>query len=86
VFIIERRLFAAAGWMFAAAGLSLLGLMHSWRFAGADTVSSLPLLDRMTDSARPGTLFPAAAFAVGYAILALILCAAKWFTEKSLQD
>jgi AGZA family xanthine/uracil permease-like MFS transporter len=86
VFIIERRLHVAAGWMLAAAVLSLAGLMHSWRFAGADTISSLPLLDRMTHSARPGPLFPAAAFAVGYATLALILYAATWFTEPADQE
>jgi AGZA family xanthine/uracil permease-like MFS transporter len=81
VFIIERRLLVAAGWMTAAAALSLLGLMHSWRFLGSDTVGSLPLLDQLTGSVRPGTLFPAAAFALGYLILAAILCAAKWFTK-----
>ena len=77
VFIIERRLFVAAGWMFAAAALSLLGLVHSWRFAGSDTINSLPLLYRLTDSARPGPIFPAGAFALGYAILALVLVCAK---------
>ena len=85
VFIIERRLFVAAGWMLAAAGLSLLGLMHSWRFAGADTIGFLPLLDRVTGSATPGGLFPAAAFALGYFALALILCTARWFTEPDLK-
>lgn len=63
--------------MLAAACLSLLGLMHAWRFAGADTIGSLPLPDRLTDSARPGTLFPAAAFALGYTILSVLLIAAK---------
>jgi adenine/guanine/hypoxanthine permease len=86
VFIIERRLFVAAGWMFAAAALSLLGLMHSWRFAGNDTISSLPLLDRLTESAGPGPIFPAGAFALGYAILALVLVCAKWFVEPALRE
>ncbi|HEY5227259.1 MAG TPA: hypothetical protein VIJ19_01905, partial [Opitutaceae bacterium] len=45
VMIIERRLFAAAGWLASGAVLSLLGLMHSWQFAGTDTIGSLPLLD-----------------------------------------
>jgi len=80
VFIIERRLLAAAAWMLAASVLSLLGLMHAWKFAGADTIGSLPLLDRLLHIAEPGPLFPAAMFAVGYASLAFLLCAAKWFT------
>jgi len=86
VFIIERRLVVAAGWMAAAAALSLLGLMHSWRFAGADTISSLPLLDRLTGAPAVGDLFPAAAFAAGYAALALVLCTARWFTEPALKE
>jgi AGZA family xanthine/uracil permease-like MFS transporter len=80
VLIIERRLLAAAGWLVAAAALSLLGLMHSWRFAGTDTIGSLPLLDRLTHSVHSGPLFPAAAFALGYGLLAVLLVAARWFT------
>jgi AGZA family xanthine/uracil permease-like MFS transporter len=83
VFIIDRRLYAAAGWLLAAAVLSLLGLMHAWRFAGADTIGSLPLLDRLVHTGEAGPMFPAAMFAVAYASLALLLCAAKWFTVPS---
>jgi AGZA family xanthine/uracil permease-like MFS transporter len=80
VMIIERRLFAAAAWMLAASALSLVGLMHSWRFAGADTVSSIPLLARMTGADHLGTLFPAASYACAYALLAVILVLARFFT------
>jgi AGZA family xanthine/uracil permease-like MFS transporter len=83
VMIIERRLMAAAGWMLVASGLSLLGLMHSWRFDGADTVSSIPLLSHLTGSAQIGPLFPAAAFACAYALTAVILVAAKFFTTPA---
>ncbi len=82
VLIIERRLLAAAGWSLAAAALSLLGLMHSWRFTPSDTVSALPLLDRLTGTGRPGeALFPAAIYAAGYAGIAVVLLLARWFTE-----
>jgi len=82
VLIIERRLLAAAGWALAAAALSLLGLMHSWRFTTSDTVSAIPLLDRLTHvSHGDGSLFPAATYAVGYAGIALVLVLARWFTE-----
>jgi AGZA family xanthine/uracil permease-like MFS transporter len=80
VLVIERRLASAAAWLLAAAGLSLLGLMHAWRFAGADTVASLPLLDRLTGSARAGPVFPAAAYAAAYAGAAVCLLLARWFT------
>ncbi len=82
VLIIERRFLAAAGWAVAAAGLCLLGLMHSWRFTPDDTVSAIPLLDRLTGAVQGGgALFPAAAYAAGYAAIAVVLLLARWFTE-----
>jgi AGZA family xanthine/uracil permease-like MFS transporter len=86
VFIIERRLVVAAVWMMVASVLSLLGLMHAWRFAGGDTIGSLPLLDQLTNSVVAGPLFPAAGFAIGYAILGLLLLTAKWFTEPEIRE
>ena len=81
VLIIERRLLAAAGWALAAAALSLLGLLHAWRFTPSDTVSALPLLDRLTGTARAGEpLFPAVLYAAGYAGIAVVLFLARWFT------
>jgi AGZA family xanthine/uracil permease-like MFS transporter len=82
VLIIERRLLAAAGWALAAAALSLLGLLHAWRFTSSDTVTALPLLDYLTGTGRPGeALFPAAGYAIGYAGIAAVLLLARWFTE-----
>jgi AGZA family xanthine/uracil permease-like MFS transporter len=88
VLVIERRLLAAAGWSLAAAALSLLGLMHSWRFTPGDTVSALPLLDRLlTGTAHAGeALFPAAGYAAGYAGIAAVLLLAHWFTEPDGVD
>jgi AGZA family xanthine/uracil permease-like MFS transporter len=80
VMIVERRLMAAAGWLVAAAGLSLLGLMHAWRAVGADTVGSLPLLERLTGSGVLGPLYPAKSYAEAYLILAVVLVLARWFT------
>jgi AGZA family xanthine/uracil permease-like MFS transporter len=82
VHIIDRRLYAAAGWLLAGSVLSLVGLMHAWRFEGADTVGSLPLLERLTHVFKGGSNFPAASYAAAYAILAAILVVAKWFTEE----
>jgi adenine/guanine/hypoxanthine permease len=84
VFIIEKQLVKAACWSFAAAGLSLVGLLHAWRFTASDTVSALPLLERITGAGAPGgELFPAAAAAVGYAGMGVVLLLARWFTEPS---
>jgi AGZA family xanthine/uracil permease-like MFS transporter len=86
VFVIERRLLTAAAWALSAGLLSALGLMHSWQFAGTDTVSTLPLLERLAGITGQATLFPAAAYAWGYLGLAAILVAAKWFTVPSGPD
>jgi len=83
VMIVERRLFAAAGWLVAAAVLSMLGLMHAWRAVGADTVGSLPLLERLTGSGVVGSLYPAEPYALAYLILAVVLILARWFTGPS---
>jgi hypothetical protein len=80
VHIIDRRLYAAAAWLAGGALMSLLGLVHAWRFEGADTVGSLPLLERLTHVFKGGSNFPAASYAAAYAILAAILVVAKWFT------
>jgi adenine/guanine/hypoxanthine permease len=86
VMIIERRLLTAAGWLLAASALSLLGLMHSWRFAGADTISSLPLLTAFTGGANGESRFPAAAYAIAYAVTALLLVLAKFFTIPASEN
>jgi len=84
VFIIEKQLVKAALWSFGAAGLSLIGLLHSWRFLSSDTVSALPLLERLAHTAAPGgELFPAAAHAAGYAGMGVVLLLARWFTEPA---
>jgi adenine/guanine/hypoxanthine permease len=82
VHIIDRRLYAAAGWLMGGSLMSLAGLMHAWRFEGADTVGSLPLLERLTHVFKGGANFPALSFAAAYAILAALLVVAKVFTVE----
>ena len=61
-----------------------LGLLHAWRFSPSDTVSALQILERLAHTAAPGgTLFPAAAYAVGYAGMGAVLLVARWFTVPS---
>jgi hypothetical protein len=62
----------------------LVGLLHAWRFSSSDTVSALPLLERLAHTAAPGgELFPAAAHAAGYAGMGVVLLLARWFTEPA---
>ncbi len=65
VAIIERKFVTSAIWMLVAAGLSATGLMHSFRYTGADTALSLQ---------------PAWTFVSAYLAAAAVLVAARWLT------
>lgn len=65
VAIIERKFVSAAIWMLVAAALSATGLMHSFRYTGADTALSLQ---------------PAWTFVMAYLAAAGVLVAARWLT------
>jgi len=85
-FIVERQFARAAAWSGLAAALSLLGLMHSWKFTASDTVIHVPLLDRLVGSGETSgwvALFPAWPFATGYALFALLLLAAQRWGKPS---
>lgn len=80
VFIIDRKLVTAALWALSAAALSLLGILHAWKFEPNDTVGTIPLLDRLAGVRPSGTpLVPAASYAIGYACIAAILLLARLF-------
>jgi len=64
--LIERRFARAALWCFAAAGLSAIGLMHSYRFTPGDTVVAL-------SAAWP--------WVTGYAAMGVVFLVARWVTE-----
>lgn len=65
VAIIERKFVISAIWMLAAAALSATGLMHSYRYTGADTALALT---------------PAWTFVYAYLAAAGVLLAARWLT------
>ncbi|MEO7598809.1 MAG: NCS2 family permease [Opitutus sp.] len=81
-YIVERQFARAAAWSVLAAALSLLGLMHSWKFTASDTVISVPLLDVLVghgSSAGTAAFFPAWPFALGYGLFTLLLLIAhRW--------
>ena len=68
VAIIERRFERAALWCGIAAALSLVGLMHSYRFTPGDTTL---------------VLHPAWPWAAGYAILAALFLLGRWITVET---
>jgi len=65
VAVIERRFFQAGAWCLGGAVLSALGLMHSYRWAPADTVLSLT---------------PAWPWTAGYLVMAVCFVLAKFVT------
>lgn len=65
VAVIERRFVQAGLWCWLAGLLSVLGLMHSYRFAAGDTVL---------------TLAPAWNWAIGYACMGLVFVSARWLS------
>jgi AGZA family xanthine/uracil permease-like MFS transporter len=70
VAVLERRFRSAALWCLAAAGLSAVGLMHSYRWTPGDTALSLS---------------PAWPWAIGYAVMAAIFAVAPWITEEGVE-
>jgi AGZA family xanthine/uracil permease-like MFS transporter len=70
VCVIEHRFERAAIWCWAAALLSLVGLMHTYTFTPSDTVVHLA---------------PAIPWATGYAIVGALLFAARWITVPERQ-
>jgi AGZA family xanthine/uracil permease-like MFS transporter len=68
VMIIERRFIAAGAWSLVAAGLCLVGFMHSYTWTSSDTVIHFT---------------PAFKWALAYAITAVILFATPWLTTPA---
>jgi AGZA family xanthine/uracil permease-like MFS transporter len=67
VALIERKFVHAGAWCFAAAGLSAMGFMHSYRY--------------LPSGGTAMTLWqPAWPWAIGYAIMGASFLAAKWLT------
>jgi nucleoside phosphorylase len=75
-YIVERRFRLAAIWSALASMLSLVGMMHAWKFTNGDTALNIPLLDWLAGEPVAGgweNLVPAWPFAVAYAFIAGLL-------------
>jgi AGZA family xanthine/uracil permease-like MFS transporter len=86
-YVVERRFAAAAAWSSIAALLSLVGLIHTWKFTSGDTVMSMPLLDWLVGQPVTATwpgLFPGWPYAVAYGLIATFLLAVeKWGVREN---
>jgi adenine/guanine/hypoxanthine permease len=69
--VIDRRFGQASLWCLAAAGLSAIGLMHSYRWEFADTALSLR---------------PAWPWVMGYGAMALVFFSARWLTVREREE
>ncbi|EDY85021.1 putative permease subfamily [Verrucomicrobiia bacterium DG1235] len=82
VCIVDRNFRTAAWWSFSGAVLAMLGLMHSFKLTGGDSIIDVPLLGILTgESLRGAGLFPAWEFAVGYVLMGLILWVTPWVSK-----
>lgn len=72
VHLIDRKFVTAGLWCLLAAALSLMGLMHSYRFTGADTVGAFGQA--------------ASAWALGYVTMAAIFLSARWLVLPAAED
>ena len=68
VCVIERRFVRAALWCLAGAAFSVVGIMHSFRFAGGDTIVHLR---------------PAWPFVASYSAMAAVFLLARFVTEPA---
>jgi adenine/guanine/hypoxanthine permease len=81
-YIVERRFLVAAVWSALASMLSLVGMMHAWKFGNGDTALNIPLLDWLAGepiAGGRGNLIPAWPFAVAYALITGLLLFAQRF-------
>ncbi len=86
-YIVDRKFLPAAVWSGVGAGLSLLGLIHCWKFSGPDTVLNMPLLDWFAGQpvAMTGAgLFPGWPYGAAYGLVAVFLVVAhRWGVREA---
>ena len=84
VYIVDRRWRVAASWSFAGGVLSILGLMHSFKLTGSDSIINLPFLSIFSEGEFDAAqLFPAWEFAVGYLIVGTLLFITPWISRTN---
>jgi adenine/guanine/hypoxanthine permease len=88
-FMVERRFKMAAVWSILACLLSMIGMMHAWKFANGDTTLNIPLLDWLAGEPVGGgweNLVPAWPFAVTYILIAGLLLLIDRFGIRTESD
>jgi AGZA family xanthine/uracil permease-like MFS transporter len=82
-YVVGRRFLLAAVWSGVGALLSLLGLIHAWKFVPGDTAMNMPLLDWLCRQPIAGGLFPAWPYAAAYAVIvAFLVVVQKWGSRE----
>jgi AGZA family xanthine/uracil permease-like MFS transporter len=79
VAVIERHFIRAALWCWAAAILTLVGLMHSYRFMPTDAVMAFPFQDTPPYLDVEKVPWP---WAGGYALMGLVFLLSQWLTVE----
>ncbi len=88
-YVVDRRFSLAAVWSGIGALLSLLGLMHTWKFTPNGTILNAPILDWLKGEAITLTwtgLFPGWPYAFAYGCVAgFLLAAQRWGVHLSAE-
>jgi len=77
--VIDKQFFKAAGWMFAAAALSAIGLIHAYDMVAGHYIGRFIF----TTVADERVFLAAPAFAIMYGLGALLLVALHWLNDAS---
>jgi len=88
-YVLDRRFYLAAAWSALASLLSVVGLIHSWKFAPAGTEMNMPILDwvsRRSSVAVWEDLFPGWPYAAAYALISAFLIISKRWAVPSADE
>jgi len=88
-YVVDRRFYLAAVWSCLGALLTLLGLMHTWKFTSNGTIMNSPVLDWLKGDKISMTwdgLVPGWPYAVAYGFIACFLLAAERWGIRAIGD
>jgi AGZA family xanthine/uracil permease-like MFS transporter len=88
-YVLDRRFYLAAAWSLFASLLSVVGLIHCWKFAPGGTEMNMPILDWLsnrTPAIAWQGLFPGWPYAAAYALITVFLIISQRWAVHSVNE
>jgi AGZA family xanthine/uracil permease-like MFS transporter len=88
-YVLDRRFYLAAAWSLFASLLSVVGLIHSWKFAPGGTEMNMPILDWLSNRTPAISwqgLFPGWPYAAAYALITVFLIISQRWAVHSVNE